>query len=254
MFSISLQWTLSILTILSFINYYIVQTSDKTFLEELRKSKSTFLGFAIVIPILVNLLNILNKQAYYNIFQPPNNRFQVMELFAPIIAIILSQIFFTYMTIQKQIGGSVEFRNNYIYTLITSLSLQFITYITFSIIIVMAQFIEMDLAYRISLLLLNTQVLQFMYQYGLNPIIMRVAVLQLSRLIPIGSIQDTDASFSKYDISIISQEVPSKIPESPSSQDHYVVSTTPRSKAHKSAQLNEKSSIELGDRALSTKH
>ncbi|CAK81433.1 unnamed protein product (macronuclear) [Paramecium tetraurelia] len=99
-FSLTLQQSLAFMAILQFLTFFLLQTQSKEFLDEMKKSQNQFIFFAILAPIIFNLLNLFVHDSQYRIFYPPNNRFQVIVLFAPLTFLLIIISIFTGLSIK----------------------------------------------------------------------------------------------------------------------------------------------------------
>ncbi|CAD8070981.1 unnamed protein product [Paramecium primaurelia] len=190
-FSLTLQQSLAFMAILQFLTFFLLQTQTKEFLDEMKKSQKQFVFFAIIVPIIFNLLNLFVYDSYYRIFYPPNNRFQVIVLFAPLTFILIVISIFTGLSIKMlRIAQdfTIQFRQNFIKTLKVALFTQLICYTPFLLIVIAAQFTNsLNVYYNILLALINTQILQYNYLFGLNPYIQKIQVYKMSKLLGIAA-------------------------------------------------------------------
>ncbi|CAD8174908.1 unnamed protein product [Paramecium octaurelia] len=191
-FSLTLQQSLAFMAILQFLTFFLLQTQSKEFLDEMKKSQNQFIFFAILAPILLNLLNLFVHDSQYRIFYPPNNRFQVIDLFASLTFLLIIISIFTGLSIKMLRTSSqdltIQFRKNFIKTLKVALFTQLICYTPFLLIVIAAQFTNsLNLYYNIFLALINTQILQYNYLFGLNPYIQKIQVLKMSKLLGIAA-------------------------------------------------------------------
>ncbi|CAD8170742.1 unnamed protein product [Paramecium pentaurelia] len=190
-FSLTLQQSLAFMAILQFLTFFLLQTQTKEFLDEMKKSQKQFVFFAIIVPIIFNLLNLFVYDSYYRIFYPPNNRFQVIVLFAPLTFILIIISIFTGLSIKMlRIAQdfTIQFRQNFIKTLKVALFTQLICYTPFLLIVIAAQFTNsLNVYYNILLALINTQILQYNYLFGLNPYIQKIQVYKMSKLLGIAA-------------------------------------------------------------------
>ncbi|CAD8086572.1 unnamed protein product [Paramecium sonneborni] len=197
-FSLSLQQSLAFMAILQFLTFFLLQTQSKDFLDEMKKSQNQFIFFAILVPIIFNLLNLFVYNSYYRIFYPPSNRFQVIVLFAPLTFILILISIFTGLSIKMlklSPDFTLKFRENFQKTLKKALFIQLICYTPFLLIVIAAQFTQsLNIYYNILLALINTQILQYNYLFGLNPYIQKIQVLKMSKLLGIAAsdIEESD--------------------------------------------------------------